>query len=70
MSLRTIGSVAALLVIGAIYLATTSDALARVPAGTTRLHHHHHHHNTIHHSGQAGRARTPATPPAGSTMQH
>ncbi len=69
MSLRTVGSIAIVFVIGVVYLATFSDALARVPAGTTRLTHHHKHHPKVHHSGQAGRTQTPATP-AGSTMQH
>jgi hypothetical protein len=50
MSLRTIVSIAALVIIS---IATVSTAFARVPAGTTRLHHHqHHHHHTVHHSGQ------------------
>ena len=50
MSLRTIVSVAALLIIS---ITTVSTAFARVPAGTTRLQHHkHHHHHTVHHSGQ------------------
>jgi hypothetical protein len=54
MSLRTIVSIAALVIIGIATVPT--DASARVPAGTTRLHHHHyyHHHypHTVHHSGQ------------------
>jgi hypothetical protein len=70
MSLRTIGSVAAVFVIGVTYLATVSDALARAPAGTTRVGPHHKHHPKVHHSGQAGRHQPPATPPAGSAMQH
>jgi hypothetical protein len=50
MSLRTIVSIAASVIIGIAFIATVStDAFAR-PAGMTRLHHHHHHH-TVHHSG-------------------
>jgi hypothetical protein len=50
MSLRTIVSIAALVIIS---ITTVSTAFARVPAGTTRLHHHkHHHQHTVHHSGQ------------------
>jgi hypothetical protein len=50
MSLRTIVSLAALVIIGIATVPT--DTFARVPAGTTRLHQHHHHHgNTVHHSG-------------------
>jgi len=53
MSLRTIGYITALFVIGMTYVATVStDALARVPAGMTGLKHHHTHHRTVHHSGQ------------------
>lgn len=49
MSLRTIVSIAALVIFG---IATVSTAFARAPtAGMTRLHHKHHHHNTVHHSG-------------------
>jgi hypothetical protein len=50
MSLQTVVSVAALVIIS---ITTVSTAFARVPAGTTRLHHHkHHHQHTVHHSGQ------------------
>jgi|GEM_PF-6442543 len=49
MSLRIIVSIAALLILGMASVPT--DAFARAPAGTTRLHHHHHHHHTVHHSG-------------------
>jgi hypothetical protein len=50
MSLRTIVSIAALVIIGISTVST--DTFARTPAGMTRLHHkHHHHHNTVHHSG-------------------
>lgn len=49
MSLRTIVSIAALVVIS---IATVSTAFARTPAGTSRLHHKHHHHHAVHHSGQ------------------
>jgi hypothetical protein len=56
MSPRTIGSIALLFAITVAFIATAStDALARTPAGMTRLHHHHHHHHhhrTVHHSGQ------------------
>jgi hypothetical protein len=48
MSLRTIVSIAALVIIG---IAAVSTAFARTPAGTTRLHHKHHYHHTVHHSG-------------------
>ena len=51
MSLRTIVSIAALVIIGIATVPT--DTFARAPAGMTRLHHghHHHHRNTVHHSG-------------------
>ena len=63
MSLRTIGSIAALFVIGTACVATVpTDALARAPAGTLRLHHHHHPRG-IHHSGQVRHGN-------GGHMQH
>lgn len=53
MSSRTIGSITLMFVIAIAFIATAAtDALARTPAGMTRLHHHHHHHKTVHHSGQ------------------
>lgn len=77
MSLRTIGSIVALFVIGMIHIATVStDALAAAPAGTTRLKHHHHS-KDVHHSGQvqhgtaAPKASTPpstSTPPSKSLL--
>jgi hypothetical protein len=49
MSLRTIVSIAALVIIG--IASVPIDAFARAPAGLTRLHHTHHYHHTVHHSG-------------------
>jgi len=68
MSLRTIVSIAASFIIGIAFIATFStDALAKAPAGTTRINPHHvHHGNKVHHSGQAHR-NMPATTPAGTT---
>jgi len=52
MSLRTHILIAAAVIIGMASIAVASSvALARAPAGTTRLHHHHHHQG-VHHSGQ------------------
>jgi hypothetical protein len=51
MLLRTIVSIAALVIIGLASVPT--DSFARVPAGTTRLHHHK---NTHHHSTQRPRS--------------
>jgi hypothetical protein len=50
MSLRTVVSIAALVIGIACIAIISTDAFAR-PAGMTRLHHHHHHHHTVHHSG-------------------
>lgn len=53
MSFRTVVLIAASIVIGVAGVsAVITEAFARTPAGTTRLHHHHHHHGTVHHSGQ------------------
>ena len=49
MSLRTIVSIAALVIIGIASVPT--DTFARVPAGTTRLHHHQHHASQTRHYG-------------------
>jgi len=57
MSLRTIVSIAALVIIGIATVPT--DASARVPAGTTRLHHHHYYHHT---------AQRPVARPSGGTV--
>ena len=52
MSLRTIVSIAASVIIGIACIATVStDTFAR-PAGLTRLDHSRVHHHTVHHSGQ------------------
>lgn len=56
MSLRTIISIAALVVIGIASIST--DTFARVPAGTTRLDHKNVHHHTAHHSGAVRHERT------------
>jgi hypothetical protein len=61
MSLRTIVSIAALVIIGIASVST--DTFARAPAGTTRLHHKHVHHQTVHHSGAVRHARVPRTSP-------
>jgi len=58
MSLRTIVSIAALVLIGIASVPT--DTFARVPAGTTRLHHHK---NTHHQTAQR-----PAARPSGGTV--
>jgi hypothetical protein len=51
MSLRTIVSIAALVIIS---ITSVSTAFAKgTPAGMTRHHHKHHHGHTVHHSGQA-----------------
>jgi hypothetical protein len=64
MSFRTGVSIAAsVIVIGIACTATSTEVLARVPAGTTRLHHHHHQ-GTVHRSGQVRYPQIPATPPA------
>ena len=53
MSLRTIVSIAAAIIIGIAGTVTVSTDASAAPAGTTRLHHHkHHHRHTVHHSGQ------------------
>jgi hypothetical protein len=53
MSLRTIVSIAASVIIAIACTATVSTDAFAAPAGMTRLHHHHHHHgNTVHRSGQ------------------
>jgi hypothetical protein len=62
MSLRIIVSIAASFIIGIAFIATFStDALAKAPAGLTRINPHHvHHGNTVHRSGQVRTPRTPA----------
>jgi len=69
MSLRTIVSIAASFIIAIAFIATfSSDALAKTPAGTTRINPHHvHHGNRVHHSGQTHRNMPAATSPAGTT---
>jgi hypothetical protein len=66
MSLRTVVLSAASVIIGIVCIAAVStDAFARVPAGTTRLHHHKHHHpRGVHHSGQVQPHRSTNAPPA------
>ena len=65
MSLRTVVSIAASVVIGIAYIGTFSADAATAPAGTKRINPHHVHHGSkVHHSGQAHR-NMPA--PAGTT---
>ena len=64
MTFRTIGLIAASVIIGtASIVITSAQTFARTPAGTTRLHHHHHH-KGVHHSGQVQ-----AKPPASSATK-
>jgi hypothetical protein len=66
MSLRTIVSIAASVVLVIAYIGTFTADAATAPAGTKRTNPHHVHHGSkIHHSGQAHR-NMPATSPAGT----
>jgi hypothetical protein len=62
MSLRTVVLIATSVVIGVPCTAIIStDALAKAPAGLTRINPNHvHHGNTVHRSGQVRTPRTPA----------
>ncbi len=67
MSLRIIVLSAAPVIVGIVCIAAVStDAFARVPAGTTRLHHNKVHHRGIHHSGQVQPHQGSTGNPAGA----
>jgi hypothetical protein len=61
MPFRTVVLTAALVILGIACTATVStEAFARVPTGTARLHHYHRK-GTVHHSGQVRWVKPPAT---------
>lgn len=70
MSFRMIASIATSVVVASASIAIVStEAFARTPSGTTRLHHHHHH-GAVHHSGQVRVPKgSPASAPAASKPQ-